>query len=91
MAIKVRAIQFSNPGLGNLVAEILEKTERPHQQLELETTESLLMQDIDRAIPLLSEFRKIGVGIWIDDFGTGYSSLSYLKKLPITGLKIDRL
>ena len=48
------------------------------------------MQDIDRAIPLLSEFRKMAVGIWIDDFGTGYSSLSYLKKLPITGLKIDR-
>ena len=48
------------------------------------------MQDIYRAIPLLSEFRKMGVGIWIDDFGTGYSSLSYLKKLPITGLKIDR-
>ena len=90
VAINVSAVQFSNPGLGNLVAEILEKTELPHQQLELEITESLLMRDIDRAIPLLSEFRKMGVGIWIDDFGTGYSSLSYLKKLPITGLKIDR-
>ena len=90
VAINVSAVQFSNPGLGNLAAEILEKTELPHQQLELEITESLLMQGIDRAIPLLSEFRKMGVGIWIDDFGTGYSSLSYLKKLPITGLKIDR-
>jgi EAL domain-containing protein (putative c-di-GMP-specific phosphodiesterase class I) len=48
------------------------------------------MRYTDRAIPLLEELRKMGVRIWIDNFGTGYSSLSYLKKLSITGLKIER-
>jgi EAL domain-containing protein (putative c-di-GMP-specific phosphodiesterase class I) len=49
-----------------------------------------LLNDIDRAIPLLSKLKGMGLELWIDDFGTGYSSLSYLKQLPITGLKIDR-
>ena len=58
--------------------------------LEMEITESLIMQDLAANIPKLRALRAMGVGIIIDDFGTGYSSLSYLEKLPGNALKIDR-
>jgi EAL domain-containing protein (putative c-di-GMP-specific phosphodiesterase class I) len=58
--------------------------------LELEITESLLLQNVKETSANLFELRELGVGVAIDDFGTGYSSLSYLHKLPITTLKIDQ-
>jgi EAL domain-containing protein (putative c-di-GMP-specific phosphodiesterase class I) len=90
VAVNISAVQFSAPGLDRLVAEVLDRSGLPATRLELEITESLLMNDLDRSIPLLAELKGMGLELWIDDFGTGYSSLSYLKQLPITGLKIDR-
>ncbi len=90
VAVNISAAQFAAPALDRVVADTLSATGLPPTKLELEITESLLMHDVNRSVPLLSELKGMGLEIWIDDFGTGYSSLSYLKKLPITGLKVDQ-
>jgi diguanylate cyclase (GGDEF)-like protein/PAS domain S-box-containing protein len=71
------------------VEHALESSGIPPSTLELELTESLLMQNIDEKAALLNRLGELGVGLAIDDFGTGYSSLSYLKKLPVDAIKID--
>ncbi|MEO5366687.1 MAG: EAL domain-containing protein [Magnetococcus sp. WYHC-3] len=72
------------------VTPILQRTGLPPGQLVLEVTENILMEDEERAMAMLNHLVGQGVKLWLDDFGTGYSSLSVLKKLPVTGVKIDR-
>jgi diguanylate cyclase len=90
IAVNLSGYQFSQPGLGSLIVEILQETELDASYLELELTESALMQNPDAAIAILQELKSLGILISIDDFGTGYSSLSHLTQFPFDVLKIDR-
>jgi diguanylate cyclase (GGDEF)-like protein len=88
--VNVSARQLSEPGFVEEVRSILAATELPGFALTLEITESVLMHDIEVAVPCLVQLRELGIRIAIDDFGTGYSSLSYLRHLPLDVLKIDK-
>ncbi|MCP6762050.1 MAG: EAL domain-containing response regulator [Fischerella sp. CENA71] len=90
IAVNFSARQFAQPDLSRKIVKFLTANNLQPHYLELELTESLVMQDINAAIATMNELRSLGVKIAIDDFGTGYSSLMYLKKLPINKLKIDR-
>ncbi|GAB4181699.1 MAG: hypothetical protein Fur0039_26480 [Rhodocyclaceae bacterium] len=90
MAVNVSAPQIRAGRLVERVREILEESGLPASMLELEVTESMLIENLDLAAGALDELRAIGVKIAMDDFGTGYSSLGYLKRLPVGRLKIDR-
>ncbi len=90
VSVNVSARQFRDDVLPHAVAQALDDTGFPAQDLELELTESLLMKDVDQSDRMLSELKRMGVRIAIDDFGTGYSSLAYLKRFPVDTLKIDR-
>jgi diguanylate cyclase (GGDEF)-like protein/PAS domain S-box-containing protein len=90
MAVNIASRQFQEPGLTELVTELLQKHTLEPQFLELEITESTLMQHIPTTADTLATQAKLGVRIALDDFGTGYSSLSYLRRFPIDSLKIDR-
>jgi diguanylate cyclase (GGDEF)-like protein len=90
IAINVSARQFRDEDFAARLLKVLSETRLDPQMLELEITETTVMEDFDSAIRLLSELRQIGIRVSIDDFGTGYSSLSYLKHLPIDTLKLDR-
>lgn len=90
VAVNLSAIQFDDGKLVETVKAVLEETELPARRLELEITESLLIDDTDNVITQLHELRAMGIKIALDDFGTGYSSLSYLWKFPFDRLKIDK-
>jgi EAL domain-containing protein (putative c-di-GMP-specific phosphodiesterase class I) len=90
MSINVSALQFRQPGFVDGVAHTLQAAGLPPERLELELTETILIQDADETFARLKALHALGVKLAIDDFGTGYSSLSYLKRLPIGRLKIDR-
>ncbi len=90
MAVNLSMRQLSDPGLLETVGEILSRYELSPEHLELEVTETMIMEKPERAIEVLVGLRKLGVKISVDDFGTGYSSLAYLKKLPLSTLKVDR-
>ena len=90
VAVNISVRQFMHSGFLELVKQIIVDTGLNPESLELEITESLLMQDIENAIHLLRELKAVGIQIAIDDFGTGYSSLSYLKRYPIDRLKVDK-
>ena len=90
VAVNLAATQLREENIVSLVRQTLEAFALPPGCLELELTETLLMQDAERAITMLAELRTIGVSFAIDDFGTGYSSLAYLRQFPVQTLKIDR-
>ncbi|KIL98639.1 diguanylate cyclase/phosphodiesterase (GGDEF & EAL domains) with PAS/PAC sensor(s) [Paramagnetospirillum magnetotacticum MS-1] len=90
VSVNVSARQFRSPSLLEIVTEALDSTGLDPKWLELEITESMLMNDVDTAVRKMRALRDLGIGLSIDDFGTGYSSLSYLGRFPITTLKIDR-
>lgn len=90
MGVNVSGLQFRNPAFYNTVIRILQETQATADSLELELTESVLMEDPKQAILNLEKFKKAGIHLSIDDFGTGYSSLAYLKRFPVDALKIDQ-
>ena len=90
MSVNVSALQFQQPGFVDGVAAVLREAGLPPHLLELELTESILIQDARDAMLRLQALAQLGVKLAIDDFGTGYSSLAYLKRFPIGRLKIDR-
>ncbi len=89
VAVNISIAQFRS-NLSQTLQQVLEQSGMPAELLELEITESLLMEDEGNTIVLLNELKEKGLHISIDDFGAGYSSLSYLRKLPVDKLKIDR-
>ena len=90
ISVNVSMIQFAQLDFPNLVSRILRETELEPYVLELEITETVLMNDAAQSMGTLKKLKDIGVQLAMDDFGTGYSSLSYLKQFPIDRLKIDR-
>lgn len=90
IAVNLSPIQFKNKTLLLSVASALAASGLSPNRLELEITESVLLQDGDATLAILQELRGLGIRLSMDDFGTGYSSLSYLRKLPFDKIKIDR-
>ena len=90
VAINLSARQFADPALAANIESALRHYELDGELLELEVTESLVIEDPARAMKILSALQAIGVRIAVDDFGTGYSSLAQLKRFPVDSLKIDR-
>jgi diguanylate cyclase len=90
IAVNVSVSQLHRPDFVSMVRDAIADTV-PVPAIDLEITESLLMENVQESIAKLSEIRDLGVGISIDDFGTGHSSLAYLARLPVNAVKIDRL
>jgi diguanylate cyclase (GGDEF)-like protein len=88
VAVNVSASQLRKQEFADVIATIM--AGNPGASLELEITESMIMEQVDRSIAALKQIRALGVSVTIDDFGTGYCSLSYVAKLPVNSLKIDR-
>lgn len=90
LSVNVSARQFRQTDLAERVAAVLAETGIPPNSLELELTESCIMQDAETALLTLGNLKAMGIHLSIDDFGTGYSSLIYLRRFPLDTLKIDR-
>lgn len=90
VAVNISALHFRKPGLVERVKKALDASGLPPCALELELTESAIMEDPLRAAETLAELKALGVSLAIDDFGTGYSSLAYLKRFSANAVKIDR-
>jgi diguanylate cyclase (GGDEF)-like protein len=90
VSVNLSSVQFERDDIVALVAEALQSTGLAPNRLELEITETLLLQDSAAILEVLQRLREMGVRLALDDFGTGYSSLSYLHKFPLDKVKIDR-
>lgn len=90
LAVNVSPSQFKHCDMLALITSVLEESQYPAAQLEIELTESGLMEHQELVIDMLSKLRELGIHLAIDDFGTGYSSLAYLKRFPMNVLKIDK-
>lgn len=90
LSINISALQYKRPDFVNNLFELLEKYHVDPKDIELEITESVLIDDFDQVVEKLHVIKEYGIKISLDDFGTGFSSLSYLKGLPIDTLKIDK-
>jgi len=90
MSVNVSPIDFRQRDFVDNLAAILKQSGLPPARLELEITESVLMQNVDETVDILQKIKAMGVRLALDDFGTGYSSLSYLRRFPIDVLKIDQ-
>ncbi|MFY0639995.1 MAG: EAL domain-containing protein [Bermanella sp.] len=90
LSVNLSARQFKDAQMLDRICRIVDETGVDPELIELELTESILMDDVDRALAVLNEARAMGFQLSIDDFGTGYSSLSYLKQFPVNNLKIDK-
>jgi EAL domain-containing protein (putative c-di-GMP-specific phosphodiesterase class I) len=88
VSVNVSALELRRPDFVSGVKKALARAAAP--AIDLEITESVLMEDIEGSVQKLQALRELGVGVAIDDFGTGYSSLGYLARLPVQALKIDR-
>lgn len=90
LAVNLSPVQLKQASIHKMVADILLETGYPPELLELELTESALMEQGEQTVALLRDLRNLGVQLALDDFGTGYSSLAYLKYFPLHLLKIDK-
>jgi diguanylate cyclase (GGDEF)-like protein/PAS domain S-box-containing protein len=90
LSVNISARQFKRRDLAQTVSRVLAETGLPPARLELELTESLVMENAEEFIQTLNALKQTGVSLSVDDFGTGYSSLSYLKRFPVDRLKIDQ-
>ena len=90
LSINVSAIQYMKDGFVDELLQVLSTYQVPPEEVELEITESVLIEDFEKVTAKLRVLRDYGIRVSLDDFGTGFSSLSYLKKLPINTLKIDK-
>lgn len=90
LAVNVSPVQLLDPRLPQTVRQALDEADLPPERLELEITETALLNNDEAALKVLRKIREMGVRISLDDFGTGYSSLSYLHRFPISRIKIDK-
>jgi len=90
IAINLSGQQFKQRNIGDLVKNVLNETNLDPKYIELELTESIIMDNTELYIKAMHVLKEIGIGLVIDDFGTGYSSLSYLKRFPVDKIKIDK-
>jgi diguanylate cyclase (GGDEF)-like protein len=90
VAVNISPVQLRNPKFADRVFDQLKQADMRPQDLELEITEGILIEEERTALAALHEFRQAGIRIALDDFGTGYSSLNYLKRYPVDRIKIDR-
>jgi len=90
MSINVSTLQFRHQDLAQRITEVLKSHQLKPGVVKIEITESGIMEDVELALSIMDQLKKIGVRLQIDDFGTGYSSLSYLRKIPAESIKIDQ-